>query len=191
VFGAVDDLRADSATSSKGLRGHLGALSHGTVTTGALKILGIGVSGVVASVLLTPRPRTLPDVIVGAGLVAGSANLLNLFDLRPGRTLKVAAAAATMGTLAGSEQAAAALGVALAALPDDLGERTMLGDTGANALGALLGSAVAAAPPRAVRYGVLAIVVALTLASERVSFSKVIEGSAPLHCLDQWGRLGR
>lgn len=190
VFGAVDDLGSDSATSSKGLRGHLGALAHGKVTTGALKILGIGASGLVASVLLTPRPRTTPDVIVGAGLVAGSANLLNLFDLRPGRTLKVAAAAATVGTLAGSERAAAALGVALAALRDDLDERTMLGDTGANALGALLGSAVAGTRSRVLRYGALAVVVGLTLASERVSFSKVIEGSAPLHRLDQWGRLG-
>lgn len=187
-FGAVDDLGADSASSSKGLKGHLGALARGEVTTGALKIAGIGASGLVASALLTPRPRTPLDVLIGAGLVAGTANLLNLFDLRPGRTLKVATAAAAAGTLAGSERAAAVLGVGLAALGDDLGERTMLGDTGANALGALLGTAVASAPSRALRYGTFAAVVSLTLASERVSFSSVIQGNELLRRIDQLGR---
>ncbi len=189
AFGAVDDLGADSATSSKGLRGHLGALRQGRVTTGFLKIVGIGASGMVASVLLTPRPRTPLDVIVGGGLVAGTANLMNLFDLRPGRTLKVAGTAALVGTAAGSERAAAVVGVSLAALPDDLHERVMLGDTGANALGALLGTALAGSPSRVLRYGSLAAIIALTLASERVSFSKVIAGNAILRRLDTWGRL--
>jgi len=189
AFGAIDDLGADSATSSKGLRGHLGALRHGRITTGALKILGIGATGLVAAVILTPRPRTTLDVVVGTGLVAGCANLMNLFDLRPGRTLKVAALGAAVGTLAGSPRAAGALGVGLAAMGDDLGERTMLGDTGANALGALLGTAVAASPSRACRYTTLAAVVGLTLASEKVSFSRVIQSSEPLRRLDNWGRL--
>ncbi|MGM0384359.1 MAG: hypothetical protein ACQERF_00045 [Actinomycetota bacterium] len=188
AFGAVDDLASDSVTSSKGLKGHLGALAHGELTTGSLKIAGIGASGLVASALLTPRPRTPLDVLVGAGLIAGTANLLNLFDLRPGRTLKVATAAAAVGTLAGSERAAAVLGVGLAALRDDLGERTMLGDTGANALGALLGTAMAASPSRATRYGALAVVVGLTLASEKVSFSSVIQGNGLLRRIDQLGR---
>lgn len=186
AFGMVDDLGADSATSSKGLRGHLGALREGRVTTGFLKIVGIGASGLVASILLTPRPRSLTDVAVGTGLVAGTANLMNLFDLRPGRTLKVAALASVVG--AGSPRAAGALGVALAALPEDLGERTMLGDTGANALGALLGTAVAASDSRPLRYGTLAGIVALTLASEKVSFSRVIAGNPVLRRIDAWGR---
>lgn len=187
AFGVIDDLGADSATSSKGLRGHLGALARGHVTTGAWKIVGIGASGLGAAALLTPRPRTPFDVLVGAGLIAGSANLLNLFDLRPGRALKVAAAAAAVGTLAGSERAAAALGVSAAALRDDLGERTMLGDTGANALGALLGSA-AAGSSRRVRTGILAGVLALTVLSEKVSFSRVIDNTAALRWMDRLGR---
>ena len=51
----------------------------------------------------------------------------------------------------------------------------MLGDAGANALGAMLGVAAATALPRAARVGVLAVVVGLTAASEKVSFTKVIE----------------
>jgi hypothetical protein len=90
VFGAVDDLTESG--SSKGLRGHLGALAHGQVTTGALKIVGIGAGGLVAAALLVPQSRLpvrLADVAVSGGLIAGAANLANLLDLRPGRLLKV------------------------------------------------------------------------------------------------------
>ncbi|MFE2039028.1 hypothetical protein ACFXBB_38595 [Streptomyces scopuliridis] len=41
------------------------------------------------------------------------------------------------------------VGAAAAVVADDLGERTMLGDTGAHALGAALGSAVVAGNGRA------------------------------------------
>ena len=40
AFGALDDLAGDSG--SKGLRGHLSALASGRVTTGAVKVLGLG-----------------------------------------------------------------------------------------------------------------------------------------------------
>lgn len=189
VFGAIDDLGADSASSSKGFRGHLGALARGEVTTGALKIAGIGVTGLVTACIVAPRPRNPLDIVVGTGLVAGTANLLNLFDLRPGRSLKVAGLLAGVGTALGSPRSAAALGVTVAALADDLQERTMLGDTGANALGALLGSAVAAAPSRTGRWLTLAWIVALTLASEKVSFSRVIAGTPLLRAIDEAGRL--
>ncbi len=84
-----------------------------------------------------------------AGLVAGTANLLNLLDLRPGRAAKagVLAAAATLRGPGGG-LVAGPLGATLAVLPDDLGERVMLGDAGANALGALLGLRLAAVPGR-------------------------------------------
>ena len=64
----------------------------------------------------------------------------------------------------------------------------MLGDAGANALGALLGAAAAASLPRPGRAAVLAGVVALTAASEKISFTKVIRRTPPLHWLDMLGR---
>jgi len=72
--------------------------------------------------------------------------------------------------------------------PEDLGERAMLGDAGANALGALLGTAAAATLPRAARVAVLAAILGLTAASEVVSFTKVIEQTPPLRWLDMLGR---
>ena len=84
---------------------------------------------------------------MNAGLIAGGANLLNLFDLRPGRAIKVAALAggllvAAGGRGPGATRAGIPLGAALALVREDLGERAMLGDAGANALGA------SSAPPR-------------------------------------------
>ena len=82
-------------------------------------------------------------------------------------------------------------GPALALLPEDLGEHAMLGDAGANAAGALLGvAAVAGAGPRA-RAALLAGVVALTLASEKVSFTRVIEATPGLREVDRLGRRPR
>jgi UDP-GlcNAc:undecaprenyl-phosphate GlcNAc-1-phosphate transferase len=89
---------------------------------------------------------------------------------------------------AGLAAVAAPLGAGLALLPEDLAERAMLGDAGANALGAMLGAAAAASLPRSARAGLLAGIIALTVASEKVSFTKVIERTPMLRRLDMLGR---
>src|SRR5690606_5998533 len=94
AFGPVDDLAEDTATRTKGLRGHLGALAHGRLTTGGLKVLGIGASALAAAVLAPPAggpagraTGRAADTLASAALIAGTANLFNLLDLRPGRAL--------------------------------------------------------------------------------------------------------
>ncbi|MFC8502655.1 hypothetical protein ACFUC1_09850 [Pedococcus sp. NPDC057267] len=211
ALGALDDLAGDS--SSKGLRGHLGALARGQVTTGAVKVLGLGLTGLASAALVDRAARAnrgshreLPDggqrdggrrdhpgaldTLVGGAVVAGTANLLNLLDLRPGRALKVTlalgavAATSPRSAVAGGAAAGAAVGL----LRPDLAGESMLGDTGANAAGALLGTAlVQGAGPRG-RWAVLAVLVGLTLASEKVSFTKVIESTPVLRELDALGR---
>jgi UDP-GlcNAc:undecaprenyl-phosphate/decaprenyl-phosphate GlcNAc-1-phosphate transferase len=187
AFGVYDDLAGSG--DRRGLRGHLGALRHGEVTTGAVKLGGIGATGIVSAALTGGDPA---DLIINAGLVAGGANLLNLFDLRPGRAIKVAVASGALiaagGSLGGGGVSTAApLGAGLALLPEDLGERAMLGDCGANALGAMLGAA-AAGLPRPARIALLAGIAGLTVASEKVSFTKVIERTPALRWLDMLGR---
>ena len=193
LVGGYDDLagaRPEQARD-KGLAGHLAALKAGRVSAGAVKVAGIGAAAAVAA-LLTRRDRgagAVADAVLTTGLVAGTANLINLLDLRPGRAAKAGTlvAVATLGGPAGG-LVAGPLGATLAVLPDDLGERIMLGDCGANALGALLGLRLASIPGRAPRAGLLAGVVALTLASEKVSFTKVIEATPGLRDLDRLGR---
>ncbi|MGI4893982.1 MAG: hypothetical protein ACRYF3_02595, partial [Janthinobacterium lividum] len=189
AFGALDDLGeadADRAAGARGLRGHLHALRRGRLTTGAWKVLGIGATGLAAAAVSSARaPRHAVgflDVLLGGALVAGSANLVNLFDLRPGRALKVSAVTAlslgvgspggSTGVLPTRPLAGAVLGTVVASLPEDLAGRSMLGDTGANALGALLGVAALARWRRPGRAAALAVVLGLTLASERISFSR-------------------
>ena len=137
-------------------------------------------------------------VLADAALIAGCANVANLLDLRPGRALKAvlpAAALLCLGTgtdprdRSGRDLARAAAVPGLLALPADLRERGMLGDAGANVLGAAVGAAATRRLSAPSRLTVLAAVVALTLASERISFSAVIERTPALRALDRLGRL--
>ncbi len=194
--GYIDDQLEDRfPAKGKGLRGHLGALREGKLTSGALKIAMIG-GGAALGTLPLPRsgsaPRRCATWVCQSALVAGSANLVNLLDLRPGRALKACGLAAVPLAVSGNGVAAAMAGSVFASgvacARDDLSGQTMLGDLGANALGAGLGYAVAASSRASVRAGVLGAVVALTLASEKVSFSKVIEGNSVLSWVDQLGR---
>jgi UDP-N-acetylmuramyl pentapeptide phosphotransferase/UDP-N-acetylglucosamine-1-phosphate transferase len=73
-------------------------------------------------------------------------------------------------------------------MPEDLRERMMLGDTGANVLGGVLGLVVVLECSRTTRNVVLVVLILLNLVSERVSYSAVIEKVPPLRWLDQLGR---
>jgi len=235
AVGLYDDIVGSrpEQRSAKGFAGHLGALRQGRVTSGLVKIVGVGAAGLAAASLLAAdparahrphrsdptrrgllpwrrqggslradsarraRPRSavrpiagrVVDVLLGAGVIAGTANLVNLLDLRPGRAIKA-------GTLIGAPLlgggsgglAAGPLGAAAVVLAPDLDERVMLGDSGANALGALLGVALAARTGPVGRAGILAVLAALTAASERVSFTKVIQETPGLRELDALGR---
>ncbi|MEU4776125.1 hypothetical protein [Micromonospora sp. NPDC023644] len=198
VVGARPEQKA-----AKGFAGHLAALREGRVTAGMVKVVGVGAAGLGAAALLAADPRVAAhrrrqrqgplgrgvDVLLGAGVIAGTANLLNLLDLRPGRALK---SGLLLGApLAGGPHggiAAGAVGAAAGLLPADLGEDVMLGDSGANALGALLGVALAARTGPVGRAGLLAVLAGLTAASEKVSFTQVIQRTPGLRELDALGR---
>jgi UDP-N-acetylmuramyl pentapeptide phosphotransferase/UDP-N-acetylglucosamine-1-phosphate transferase len=198
ALGSYDDLAGSG--SSRGLRGHFDALARGEVTTGAVKVLGIGAAGLLAGALVQRKPA---DKLLAGIVIAGSANLVNLLDLRPGRAIKAGLIAGAPVALARSGSgsgergpgrrgagvlAAGSMGAAAALLPEDLGERAMLGDAGANALGAALGVAAAAGSGRVGLLLRAASIIGLTLASEKVSFTKVIAASPPLNAIDMLGR---
>ncbi|MFJ8648198.1 hypothetical protein ACIRNI_19035 [Streptomyces sp. NPDC093546] len=141
--GAYDDRNGDHR---RGFRAHLGALRDGEVTSGAVKLFGIGAAALAAGALLKERPV---DKVLAGVVIAGTAHLVNLIDVRPGRAALAVLTLSTPGLLRGPEPLAlATMGAAAAVVADDLGERTMLGDAGAHALGAALGTAVAAANGR-------------------------------------------
>lgn len=240
LAGYIDDVDQgahDGGKVAKGLKGHLGALAHGQVTTGVIKIAGIGASALAASALVGSKATSMggkvADLALNTVLIAGTANLANLLDLRPGRALKAtvlvaaplsyfscadaktpasgasvtsatasvtsgasgapsatpAAPASASGASAQRLLASGLNAAAITALVEDLQETTMLGDTGANAAGALLGTSLAANDSWKLRLGTALGVVGLILASEKVSFSKVIAANPALNWLDQlWRR---
>lgn len=193
LFGQIDDRATkEKDLKNKGFRGHLSALEQGQLTSGALKILGIGTGAALGALAIGKTNKTGVLVwLVDSTLIAAGANLGNLLDLRPGRALKVA------GLLAlplanrndkGAILAGSILANVVAALPADLGEQEMLGDTGANPLGASLAIAASYSLRPLPKLALCTAVVGLNLASEKVSFSKVIASNPVLNWLDHLGR---
>ncbi|MFD9436333.1 hypothetical protein [Streptomyces sp. NPDC060002] len=166
--GAYDDV-VGAGDARRGFRAHLGALQEGEVTSGAVKLFGISAAGLVAGTLLKERPL---DKVLAGVVIAGAAHFVNLVDVRPGRAAGVVLALGAPGLLragAAGEVSAVAVGAAAAVLPEDLSGREMLGDSGAHALGALLGTAVVAGNGRAGLLAHAAAVVAAAVYGERVS----------------------
>ena len=214
AFGLIDDLAGTAA--SRGFRGHLKALAHGKITTGAVKLFGIGITALLFAYFLLPFSVGAVEIIAAllfGGAVALSANFVNLCDLRPGRATKVSILMLVIGLFIGVVSAlikggggidSASLSTnllnelamflvfllpMLITLPYDLRERGMLGDAGANPSGFIAGAYLAT------RLGLIGLIIffvvmlALNLASERFSFTRVIEKNPLLSRLDQIGRI--
>ena len=168
VCGAYDDV-AGVGDPRRGFRAHLSALRDGEVTSGAVKLIGISTAGLVAGAFLKERPV---DKVLAGVVIAGAAHFVNLVDVHPGRAAAAVLALGAPGLLRegpGARIAATAVGAAAAVLPDDLGERAMLGDTGAHALGATLGAAVVAGNGRAGLVAHAAALVAAAVYGDKVS----------------------
>ena len=162
AIGLADDLWSGA---ERGFRAHLG---RGR-TTGVLKLLGIPLVGLVATRRLS-----------GALLVGLAANFVNQLDTRPGRALKAYLVAAPF--------AGAPAGTAVMLAPYDLREMAMLGDSGANALGAMLGlSSVSKLTGRG-RWAAIGALAGLTLLGETRSLGELIEQTPVLRELDALGR---
>jgi Glycosyl transferase family 2 len=162
AIGLADDLWSGP---ERGFRAHLRAGR----TTGTLKLVGIPLVGLV-------RTRSLS----GALLVGLTANALNQLDTRPGRALKAYAIAAV--------PLRAPLRTAVLLAPYDLREVTMLGDSGSNALGAMLGLSSVDRFTGKGRWIAIASLAALTALGERRSLGRLIESTPVLRELDALGR---
>ncbi len=190
LLGLIDDVAG--TPTDHGFRGHVGALlSHGRITTGLMKIVG---GGALAVVLVGAGAHVSGGrVVTDALIVALAANLTNLFDRAPGRAIKVGLLAwVPFALVARADSVGVAVAPVVGAfaglLGDDLRERLMLGDAGSNVIGAVLGLGVVLECDPGVRAVVLAVLVAFTVASEVISFSRVIERVSVLRWLDELGR---
>ncbi len=162
AIGLADDLWSGP---ERGFAAHLRARS----TTGILKLVAIPLYGLA-------RTRS-----VSGGLLVGlAANALNQLDTKPGRALKAYLAAALALD--------APLGAAVLIAPYDLREMAMLGDAGANALGALVGLHSVDRFTGGRRWLAIGALAGLTALGERRSLDALIERTPVVRDLDAWGR---
>jgi UDP-GlcNAc:undecaprenyl-phosphate GlcNAc-1-phosphate transferase len=186
-LGLVDDTLGGEP---RGWRGHGRAVLDMRLSTGALKAagsLGLALYATGYAGLSTGRWLLASAVLVLA------TNAFNLLDLRPGRATKVfvlLGAGLTIG--AASVRPLWALGLfvgpALIAGIYDLRERAMLGDTGANLLGALAGLWLVLTLSEVGQIVALAVLVLITVYGELRSITKLVERMPLLRELDSWGR---
>lgn len=190
LLGLYDDVAGDG--SDRGWRAHLHAARTGRATPGAIKL----VAGAAIAMQVGPAP-TVPELLLTAAIIAMSANLINAFDLRPLRAAKASGiwlAALLVGALLAAEVAVIpgliVIGAALAAMwRAEAAERIMLGDVGANALGAALGwLTVQGVVTTSARLIVTAVLLLFTVISAKPGFSAIIDGTGALRRFDRWGR---
>jgi glucosyl-3-phosphoglycerate synthase len=167
ALGIADDLWSGP---ERGWRAHLGAAR----TTGVLKLVGIPALGAAAT-----------GSAAGGLLVGLAANALNQLDTGPGRALKAFLAWALW--LPGASGGSYA-GVAVLLLPYDLRERSMLGDGGANALGAVVGLGLVRMLRGRALLPAIGVLGALNYLGETRSFSRLIDETPLLRRLDRLGR---
>jgi hypothetical protein len=170
-----------------GLRSHFAALARGRVTSGIVKL-----AVVVAAAALAEAAAGVTGgaFVLGTLVVAGSANLLNLLDVAPGRALKFGLVCSAGLLAAGSSALAwASLGETAVLLPLDVRERAMLGDAGANTVGFVLGLLLSVTVATAWLAVALAAILGLHAIAETITLSRVIAATPPLRWLDGLGRL--
>jgi UDP-N-acetylmuramyl pentapeptide phosphotransferase/UDP-N-acetylglucosamine-1-phosphate transferase len=182
--------RGGEGAAPRGWRGHGSAVLRGELSTGALKAAGsLGLALLAMSWLGLSDARWL----LAAGVLVLATNAFNLLDLRPGRSTKAFVLLGLgLGIGSGSPRQLWTLGLfvapALVAGLYDLRERAMLGDTGANLLGALAGLWLVLALSGTGQVIALILLAALTLYGELRSISGFVERTPGLRHLDSLGR---
>ena len=185
--GALDDLIGNRNVS--GLKGHFKSLFKGELTTGGFKALFGGFVGLVVSVCIS---SSIVDIIVNTIIIALSTNLMNLFDLRPGRAIKayLVIMIPIYITLTGYTKVFPLLILpnVLAYFNTDLKARGMMGDTGSNVLGISIGVLMALGYGIKVRLAWLVFLILMHLITEKFSLTKIIEKNRVLKFIDNLGR---
>lgn len=190
LVGIFDDVAAHG--DDRGFTGHLRTMASGRISTGGLKLV---IGGLLAVIVTAPLETSVGDALLGAVLIALAANVGNLFDRAPGRTIKVGllsgvlllvlTTGSNLPLLVGP---AVVVGASVGLLAFDLREELMLGDAGSNVIGAGLGLGLVLTTGRFGQIIAVIVLLVLNAASERISFTKVIDRTPPLRFLDRLGR---
>lgn len=191
IFGFLDDI---SSEVGKGFKGHLKLLFQGKISSGILKLFGIGF----ASLFFYSFFRAnLLDLFLSAALISLCANFFNLLDLRPGRCIKFFLLfdfllILLLFTYLNFEWwlcEVSILAPSVFVLWYDLKEKLMLGDSGSNMLGVWIGASIVIYADFLWKVILFVLLLLLNLLSEFTSFTYWIGKISPLRWFDSLGRV--
>lgn len=214
ALGLFDDAFSGA---SRGWRGHGAAVRRGEFPSGLLKAVGtLGLAAYVASSglgghtvegaffgrldgsdiaggVFVTRIDLLPYLLIVLVLVL-STNLFNIVDLRPGRAVKLLILVAVGTTIAAGTRIldgyGAYIGAILVVGVYDLRERGILGDTGANLLGAVAGLMLVTVITSTLGLALCVVaLLAITTYGEFRSISAFVERTPGFRHLDSIGRI--
>jgi UDP-GlcNAc:undecaprenyl-phosphate GlcNAc-1-phosphate transferase len=185
--GMLDDLLGDS--SSRGLAEHFGTFLKGNFSTGIMKALTGSMIGLLLAWLRYSGPFLM---ILDTLVFALAVNFINLLDLRPGRAIKgFGFMIILMTVLRGFSEIQYILPVLTALVfyaRGEMREIYMLGDTGANLIGGILGFYVILTLTPVMKGMLFVLFLSLHIFAEFHSLSKKIEGIPILRKIDMLGR---
>lgn len=185
--GFLDDIAGNK--ESQGLKGHFFSLFRGKLTTGIIKVIVISFSAIL--LVNSNMAFTLEERILDIGIIILLTNFLNLLDLRPGRSIKFFLIISIFLLNKGKVWLyfLPYYLIIFLYLPYELKGLLMLGDSGANILGFVLGyTLVNSIASIEVKYIILLSLFIVTLLSEKYSFSSIIMKNRVLNWLDNLGR---
>ncbi|QDX93670.1 hypothetical protein EEL32_06165 [Brevibacillus laterosporus] len=191
ALGWQDDCTHDKYI--KGFRGHLGALvTERRMTSGFLKAWA---GGNISLIICLGLYDTVFEVLFHTILLALSINLINLFDLRPGRASKVFLLLFILVLVATPLFSVPIswvfvypiISATLLLFYHDAKRMVMLGDTGSNYLGFILGYTLICTTPLKIKIVFFFVFLVLHVLAERYSFTTFIRDRPLLHKLDLLG----
>lgn len=186
LIGFLDDSIGN--TEVKGFKGHIRLLFKGQLTTGGLKALTGGTIALIISLFVS---YSVADIIINTIIIALFTNFQNLLDLRPGRASKVFIFL-LLATYYFEIESFKILSIAflittIIYFPLDIKAKAMLGDTGANIQGVLLGILFVRFS-LVVRLVVMVLLIGVNLYSEKKSITVLIKNNRVLNYIDMLGR---
>jgi len=187
LVGFIDDLLGNH--SVKGLKGHFLRLIKGReLTSGALKAIVISTVSLFVCFYNWVSPIIF---ILDFFILILTTNTFNLLDVRPGRALKAFLFAGAI-ILAFFPQNTMTLGFIMASVlayaPFDLKGKCMLGDTGSNFLGMVIGLELIFKLSFNAKIILTVLLIVLHIYTEKKSLTQLIEKVSVLRLIDNLGR---
>lgn len=190
LVGTYDDLYGDK--SIKGLKGHINSFLKGRITSGFIKAFIGGIVSILLAYYIADNPFSF---FTHGILILLMLNTINLFDLRPGRALKVffilyGILALSSSVLIENSLALIVPSILLVVFFQDVRAKIMIGDSASNLIGLHLGIWYSLYLTFFWQWVSIVLLVILHIYTEKKSLTKLIDNNQLLHRIDLLGRKG-